>query len=457
MALHSIELCAGVGMLGEGLRAGLDYLGVETRAVCYVEREAYAASVLAAHMQTGALDDAPIWSDLCTFDGAAWHGKVDCIVAGFPCQDLSVAGRRAGLDGKRSGLFFEVVRIATDSGAWLMWLENVAGIHSAGAAVVDETGESIIERAAARVVGELADLGWDSEWITISASDVGASHGRARWFCLAWRRADNTNSVGTQRAGRAQLGANAGRKELGHAGLQHQHLQQREDGAEHSGAGQSVAHPERAEWRPQCVASAGAIQGHDGCGREENCGAGISDTILGHANQQRTHRGWAFGQQAGLIKFAQSERAIANATRHGRHQGRAESSGQQGRPDATECIGAVANPSQPRQQRREQCGALHSDRGGQEAHGSASQLCSAHTIFAPGPSDPRWADILAAEPWRAPAISKETESVLCGTLDGLARGLDFNDRDARLRCVGNGVVALQAAAAFVQLVRRMTA
>lgn len=193
--LHSISLFSGVGMLDEGLRAGLSHLGISHRTVCHVEREAHAAAVLAARMEEGSLDAAPIWTDVCTFDAAAWRGRVDCVVAGFPCQDLSVAGRRAGLDGKRSGLFFEVVRIAADSGAQLLFLENVAGIATATATVVDAEEGELDERAASRVVGELADLGWDAEWLTLSASDVGASHGRARWFCLAWRRVDDTQRL----------------------------------------------------------------------------------------------------------------------------------------------------------------------------------------------------------------------------------------------------------------------
>lgn len=171
-------------------------MGIGYRTVCHVEREAHAAAVLVSRMEEGSLDAAPVWSDVCTFDAKAWRGKVDCIVAGFPCQDLSVAGRRAGLDGKRSGLFFEVTRIATDSDAWLLVLENVAGIASATATVMDEEEGELDERAAARVVGELADLGWNAEWIVVSASDVGASHGRARWFCLAWRMADTARHVG---------------------------------------------------------------------------------------------------------------------------------------------------------------------------------------------------------------------------------------------------------------------
>src|SRR3546814_18014295 len=124
-------------------------------------------------MEAVALVPAPIWSDMLTFDGAAWRGRVDCVIAGFPCQDLSIAGQRAGLDGKRSGLFFTVCDIADACDAQFLLLENVSGIASATATVVDEAEGELEERAAARVLGELADRGWDAEWITLSASDVG--------------------------------------------------------------------------------------------------------------------------------------------------------------------------------------------------------------------------------------------------------------------------------------------
>lgn len=198
MAVHSIEFCAGVGMLGEGLRAGFEYLGLPHRTVCYVEREAHAAAVLVARMEEGSLDAAPVWSDLLTFDAQRWSGCVDFVVAGFPCQDLSVAGRRVGLDGARSGLFFDILDHADACDATGLFLENVGGIASASASVVDEAEGDLEERAAARVLGELADRGWDAEWLTLSASDVGASHGRLRWFCLAWRRLETPSVSNSQ-------------------------------------------------------------------------------------------------------------------------------------------------------------------------------------------------------------------------------------------------------------------
>ena len=204
--INTISLFSGVGMLDEGLHAGLGFLGIRSRTVMYAEREAYPVSVLEARMEEGSLPPAPVWfGDLCELDASQFYGVVDCIVAGFPCQDLSLAGRRAGLDGKRSGLFFEVVRIARDCGARYLFLENVAGIASASATVVDEAEGALDERAAARVLGELADLGWNAEWVTISASDIGASHGRARWFCWAWRL-ENPVSHGAPKRPQEQRG-----------------------------------------------------------------------------------------------------------------------------------------------------------------------------------------------------------------------------------------------------------
>lgn len=313
-------------MLGEGLRSGLQYLGIAHRTVCYLEREAYAAAVLAARMEEGSLDGAPIWPDLLTFDGAAWRGAVDCIAAGFPCQDLSLAGRRAGLDGARSGLFFNICDIADACGARFLFLENVAGIASATATVVDEAEGTLEERAAARVLGELADRGWNSEWLTLSASDVGASHGRARWFCWAWRDVGHPgrNAGSTEHREQSQIasgrpgepGAACINGKLGDTGLQHQHLQQRPEGAEHSGAGQSVEHTtsarcEKPGWDGERKLSAQAGSGlyH----RPEQPGAQLDNAVSIGRHTRRNDNGSNVGnvadttsQQPGDVAHASS-------------------------------------------------------------------------------------------------------------------------------------------------------
>ena len=359
MALRSIELCAGVGMLGEGARAGLSVFGVGLQTVCYVEREAPAAAQLARLMEAGALDPAPVWSDLTTFDASAWRGCVDIIVAGFPCQDISIAGRRAGLDGKRSGLFFNILDLADDCDAQGLFLENVSAIATATASAVDEAEGDLFERAAARVVGELADRGWDAEWITLSAADVGASHGRARWFCFAWRRMDDTQRI-------EQPGQRV-----------------------HAGSWEA--------WE------------------------GASDTH------------W-------------TGPAVARTTGDRRNEGRPESGWQQGRSDAAQCSGAVANSSQsglPNSEQQELHGA-----GGRVEGRAASELRGA-PFFAPGPIDPRWADLIAHRPDLAPAVEPGVRMLA----DGMAYLVD-ESRAHQLRQVGNGVVPLQASVAFVELVRR---
>jgi DNA (cytosine-5)-methyltransferase 1 len=170
--LHGLALCAGVGMLDEGLRAGLEYLGIGYRTAAYVEREAPAAAQLVALMEQGAIDQAPIWSDLVTFDARSWRGKLDCLTAGFPCQPHSVAGKRAGLEDER-WIWPDITRIICEAEPWLCWFENVRGLVSTG--------------GLEHVLFDLARLGFDVEWQIVSAGEVGAAHQRERCFILAYR------------------------------------------------------------------------------------------------------------------------------------------------------------------------------------------------------------------------------------------------------------------------------
>jgi len=115
-----MSLFSGVGGL---CSLGLGAAGHEVVGMCEIDPKA--RSVLRRHHP-----DVPIWEDVTTLDGKQLHGRVDIVAGGSPCQDLSVAGRRAGLDGARSGLFWHQCRIATESGApWILW-ENVAGALS---------------------------------------------------------------------------------------------------------------------------------------------------------------------------------------------------------------------------------------------------------------------------------------------------------------------------------------
>jgi DNA (cytosine-5)-methyltransferase 1 len=161
----SISVCSGVGGLDLGLARAC---GVEP--VVYIERDAFAASVLVARMEEKALASAPIWDDLDTFDARPWCGLVDLVAGGTPCQDLSTAGGRGGLNGERSRLFFQHVRVAVECDAPFFFWENVAGAVGVIPAVADH----------------LHANGYDSiAWTTVRASDVGAPHKRERVFLLA--------------------------------------------------------------------------------------------------------------------------------------------------------------------------------------------------------------------------------------------------------------------------------
>jgi DNA (cytosine-5)-methyltransferase 1 len=160
---------AGGGILGGKL------LGWRT--VCAVEIEPYAASVLVARQNDGILPPFPVWDDVCTFDGRPWCGIVDVISGGFPCQDISVAGKGAGITGQRSGLWKEFARIICEVRPRFVLVENSPVLTSRGLGVV---------------LGDLAALGYDAEWGVVSAADAGAPHLRERiWIVGSIRNADD--------------------------------------------------------------------------------------------------------------------------------------------------------------------------------------------------------------------------------------------------------------------------
>jgi DNA (cytosine-5)-methyltransferase 1 len=163
--LNGLDLFSGIGGISFALKAYL-------KPVAYCEIDKYAQAVLVSRMSEGQLFQAPIWDDIKTLSGCNLPSGIDILYGGFPCQDISVAGNGAGLAGERSGLFFEILRLDKEIKPSFIFLENVAAIRTRG---LD------------RVVGELADLGYDARWCSLSASEVGANHKRDRWFLLAYR------------------------------------------------------------------------------------------------------------------------------------------------------------------------------------------------------------------------------------------------------------------------------
>lgn len=154
---------AGGGILGGKL------LGWRT--VCAVERNAYAAQVLAQRQNDGALEPFPIWSDVCSFDGKPWKGIVNVVSGGFPCQDISVAGKGVGIDGEKSGLWKHMARIIDEVRPRFVFLEN---------------SPLLVSRGLVRVIGDLAVMGFDAEWGIVGANDAGLHHNRKRIWIVAY-------------------------------------------------------------------------------------------------------------------------------------------------------------------------------------------------------------------------------------------------------------------------------
>jgi len=154
------SLFAGIG----GFDLGFERAGMECK--WQVEIDEYANRVLEKHWPSVRRH-----GDIKTFPPDPDDWRVDCICGGFPCQDISYAGRGAGLDGERSGLFYEAVRVIREVGPRVVVLENVAALLTRG---LDD------------VLGTLASLGFDAEWHCIPAAAVGAPHRRDRVFIVCY-------------------------------------------------------------------------------------------------------------------------------------------------------------------------------------------------------------------------------------------------------------------------------
>lgn len=114
-----ISLCSGIG----GIERGVERVFRGARTVCYVEREAFACALLVEKMEAARLDPAPIWTDLLSFDGRPWRGRVDIVTSGIPCQPYSLAGKRAGNSDERA-LWPELVRIVGECEPAIVFVEN---------------------------------------------------------------------------------------------------------------------------------------------------------------------------------------------------------------------------------------------------------------------------------------------------------------------------------------------
>jgi len=172
------SLFSGIGGLDLGLECALRDEGFDVSTIWQCEQDAWCRGILARH-----------WPHALRYEDVRTVGadapRIDILCGGFPCQDVSVAGKGAGLAGARSGLWFEFARIARELRSRIVVVENVA---------------ALLSRGLDTVLGDLSEAGYDALWFDLRASDVGAPHRRERLFIVAWRR-DVGDGAGARREG----------------------------------------------------------------------------------------------------------------------------------------------------------------------------------------------------------------------------------------------------------------
>lgn len=174
------SLCSGYGGLDAAVQAV-----IPSDLAWVADPDPGAAKILTHHHP-----DVPNLGDITTVDWATVPA-VDILTAGFPCQDISNAGKRAGIEGTRSGIWTHVVA--------------AVGVLRPRFAVFENVG-ALVVRGLDTVLADLAEIGFDAEWSSVRASDAGAPHRRERIFILAWPADADPAHLGHQRAGGARVG-----------------------------------------------------------------------------------------------------------------------------------------------------------------------------------------------------------------------------------------------------------
>jgi len=263
VALHTVSFCTGAGGLDLGLRIAGRLCGFVTRNVCYVEREAAAVETLVSRIADGIMDDAPVWSDIATFDSRCWRGKVHIITGGYPCQPFSHAGKRGGADDPRH-LWPHIIKHVNTLRPLLCFFENVDGHLSLGYREVRD---------------DLEALGYRVEAEIVSAAETGATHRRKRLFIMAY-----SDGWGCQ--------------QFGSSGILHSQWETLGNDTDRPG-GTPVAVAADAGRGTFGVSSNGGEQGQTDGRPQSTSRSGKCCTSLADGNNQYEHRSWDTGTQRG--------------------------------------------------------------------------------------------------------------------------------------------------------------
>jgi site-specific DNA-cytosine methylase len=407
-------MCSGIGGLDLGVSLAGGSLGFKAATVCYLERGIEACEVLATRIAEGSMAEAVIYAELESFDGRAWRGKVDLITAGLPCQPFSVAGKQQGEADDRY-IWPEFFRILGEVRPALVFLENVPAFL----AWFQPIGE------------ELSEMGYQFEAGLYSAEECGSPQKRERFFCLAhdtsnpwwaWGARHITSTGGSAVAYDASSGA---RGEIpirqgwqGRDGLDLVGPDVADAGhPERPGRYESKEDPHQAQSEQSDVFSpsqSGDVA-HSECPEWwEN------DGTRGHSSQRINRQGKAPGRPG------ECSQDVAHTDSSGRQQISRGSSGDEAEDERRSSED-------------------HHELTGDEQALQRGESDGSRGYFPPGP----------AGDWSA--VSPELKPAFCRVADGASAWLDRaqSERPTRLHALGNTVVPLTAALAFICLWRKL--
>lgn len=383
------SLFTGIG----GLDLGLDRAGFECK--WQVEIDPYALKVLQKHWP-----NVTRYGDITKLSGDELE-PVDLMCGGFPCQDLSQAGKQAGIEGTRSGLWFEYARLIRKLRPKYVLIENVPGL--------------LIHDAMRRVIGELARLGYVGIWRSLRASEFGASHLRKRVFIIAYLE----NSARHVQPGREREDRRMRGRGIRVPG---------ESLAHGSGVGRSIG------------GAAHHRNGHHASGYDVNgCDQDVAYGALrglGIMREPSGSNGLVNGSHEELAWFCEHYSVCHNPNQcEGsdcwlRRAGRDYPAGFESGPDYEDYAEHLADSLRTGLEVRDGKREL-------QIRGDTTTLAPSLPAFAPGPSDGRWPYILGERPDLAPALP-QIRGVANGTPDWMDRAM--KDRTKRLGRLGNAVV-----------------
>lgn len=410
-----------------------------SRCACLCEWESYAATTLLARMEDQTMEPAPIFfDDLGRFDARPFRSLVDFMLAGLPCTPYSYAGKRLGNIDERSwgesggGPVNQTIRIIEECRPTVAFFENVPAWVRSG--WFRQFGD------------ELSRLGYEIfEPLFITAADVRATHERERVFILA------VEHTAIESGTKFELQSDGQARKLDGAGqtVADTQVDHRRAGGRGSQAGTGQARVGRKRSAGGSFEVADTKSGRPGIvtNREGQSGQGRSNSESGSEQVAKSEerRLAELRQSSGSNGESDRSNQTVAITRSKRSQGKSSAgptSAAIGRGSGTEMEDSNRSISECPERIRPM------SRAPEETRTHCESSRSSDNIFAPGPEDPSWREILEHKPYLAPAI----ESGLHCVVNGMAMVVDQNRVD-QLRCIGNGVVALQAAVALRQLVQ----